>query len=209
MKVIVFFLLFVWLLVLLYVLIEKVLHSGLDDFFQFFTNWSWSLQIILYYLLTSSLILGEELLSFCFIYLLIPCSGITFVVFGIVLLLILNDPAFILEYIGEYSAGVVFFGNALFHYIPPVILLFFIIVNCDIIRTTIAREIKTFSIWIFIYQVYSPLIIISIYRITVNYKEVYSIDINDGYLILMALLILTIYSGSLYYVLFPIKKKKK
>lgn len=208
MKYKVFFLLLIWLGVLLYVAIDKIITSGLEDYFNYFTNWSWSIQIIFYYLLGVAVLLEGALFKFCCEYLLLPVTGITLLIYVVVMVLVLINPNFILEHIGEYSAGMVFFGNALFHYVPPFILVLFIFICSKKIKSALRENEKPRDYRDYLYQVYSPLIVVSFYRICNDYREVYRIKLNDIIMIVLVLLPLVILSGSIYFVLFDNKKNK-
>ena len=181
----------------------------MNEFIKMFTNWSWSLQVVFYYLFGFGFSFSEMVLKFCIVYLMIPVWGTIWIVYGLVLIIILNNGNFILELVGQYSSGVVFFGNALFHYIPPLILIHFFLnymSACKIIMSNSSFYIEN-PRFFWIYQIYSPFLIMLIYFSIFDYREVYGVSINPFYLGAIAFFIVTFSSGNLLHLL--LKKKNK
>lgn len=190
-----------WYIILLTVTYDKIMRSGLFSYFQYFTNWSWSIQTIFYFFLMSGILFNNELFEFMIISCLLPVWGVIWTIYVIVLVLILEDASFILNNIGIYKAGIVFFGNALFHYIPPIILAIVIFILKKNIRQIFQRYKPKNSIYLVFYtiiQIYSPILIMGLYSLIFDYTLVYNSNLKIWKGIIISILTQTVFNGGLF-----------
>jgi hypothetical protein len=192
-----------WLLLLIAAAVEKICTTGAKDYFRHFTNWSWTGQIFFYYFLLVGLTGNKHLNKFLIQWILIPIWGMVWIVFVLVLIMILNNGRFILRYIGHYEPGVVFFGNALFHYIPLVVLIMIVATIRLETRTHLRKLVPKRWGWklvlITLWEVYSPLALLGIYSSFNNVSEIYETDIPVWAGTILALIIVTLFSGLFWY----------
>jgi len=202
---------YVWLLVfqLLWIVFtvaaatEKIEHNTFHDYIRHFTNWSWSLQILFYALTWLGFLWPDFLYSVIVIFFFITW-GTIWVVAILVQCLILTDSNFIMQYVRQYSAGLVIFGNDLYHLFPVVVILIFAFVLKQEIHNAFRwayadiRE-PGWLIALGVLQIFSPIILLLLYISIFDPMKVYNAKISPGQGAFVALATLIFFSGFAYW----------
>ena len=188
--------------------IWKIAEDGWTDFFQHYTNWSWTLQTIYYALLIPAplivalgitdwrLRLQMAVIALFFV----PLWGIVVAVLLMVILMLLTGAEFIDSIAQSVPLSILVLGNEMFHFLTVLILL---TVTLILQRITYDSLNEVFSqppvhksrliFWglVFYEMVGGPLISVLLYLSIFNPQVVYETDINMllGFVFLVVALI--------------------
>ena len=177
-------LLFLWILILWAAAIDKVVVWGLDDYIQYFTNWSWTLQLIYY---TLDLLFYADGTRCAHYYLLMilwwPLFLTVTAVFILVMVVIGVDAKLFETAVKQYSVSAMLLGDRVVHVIPFVIVIIY--------AATCAAEIGEvmgamcdngkYGIRFIRYVVINyatPIAYVFLYMVTNNYQKVYHVSTN-------------------------------
>lgn len=180
-----------WFFFMLSSFVHSIADGDLETFVSHFTNWSWTIQMVFYYFLNIGFLFSDRLLDCVVSVFFIPVWGMSWIVAILVLLLELRNGNFVLDSVIYHKSGLVFFGNDLYHFIPPVIFGLIVIGMSteftDVFKDILKKRTKTWIGWIGImaYLLLSPLVAIGIYMLIYDYKVIYqtSMPIYQGILI--------------------------
>lgn len=181
-----------WFLFMETSVVNSLCNDGFTPFVRHFTNWSWVIQMTFFYILISGLFSWDELFEVSTLYLLLPSWGVSWIVFVLVLVLELKDGNFVLNSVIFYKSGEVFFGNALFHFIPPLIYTIIIIGWLPEIKLVFMdNSTDEWGFWI--YSVVSPLVPMAIYSLIFDFQDVYKTNLPfyQGFIISLIVSLVT------------------
>lgn len=183
----------------------KILDQGVFDFVRHYTNFSWTLQAF-FYLVTApdplaislgvrSLVRLETLFIGIF---LMPLFGVVVLVAVLVIILLATKAQAFIDIFAEYPSGIVIIGNDVYHFVPVIAILFYIMfnrrhvfyaLNCAL-QTIVyhrggrrhrhhRRKRYVFSFALYLYQAYfGTLITLLIYSTFFDPRIVYGTDIG-------------------------------
>lgn len=194
-----------WIIFIVAAATEKIEHNTWGDYIRHFTNWSWTLQI-LFYSLTWLGFWYPDLLYAVLVVFFFVTWGTIWVVLTLVVALILTDAHFIMQYVKRYSAGVVIFGNDLYHVFPVIVILLFAFALKQELHNAFRwalEDIKS-NFWravIGIVQIFSPIILLLMYISIFDPVQVYNARISPVMGAVIAVVTLILASGFAYWYL--------
>lgn len=199
---VILFIIYSWILIMLASVIDSITFGFVDDFVKHFTNWAWTLEMIFFFLLVTGWIGSDLLFEIMCKYFLLPLWGLSWIVFVLVLALVLRDGNFVLRYLVKHKSGWVFFGNAFYHYIPPILFSIIFVGMSVEIHAVFNKWTKDF-VWtkieyvlMFIYLTYlAPLFVMCLYAIIFDYKKIYDTTMPLYLGLIICLIVLTIFNG--------------
>ena len=184
----------------------KAYISGVEDFFTYFTNWSWSVQVLFYSLVLVGFIIND-VWNFIVFMLFLPVLGITFYVYIILQVIVTTRPR-LLEDLEEIDPAIVELGNELYHPLPVIIILLFLLAFHEGITMVYAefmtrngRIIRAINA---LWQIFFPSLLCLIYSIFHNPIDVYGVrHLSYVNMLLIGIFVNLVVSGIAFHSLFP------
>jgi len=193
----------VWLGVLIVAITFKLDADGFLPCVSHLTNWNWILQLLFFfsefYALTVSCDSHRVVNVSVFFWIV---NGVTWLVFWLVFLMIRDNPNVILGLIdtngGPYPAWVVLNGNAVFHVLIVIALLFYAFFSWNLIADSLLflAHKRLVNAWIIIpYVILLPLLIVGAYLALFDVSIIYGLTTSVVALIFISLGILLVFNG--------------
>ena len=194
-----------WTLALWVLAIGKLVESGLGDYISHFTNWSWTMSAIFFTAETASKLFMCSERNFLALYavgvLFWLANGMAWLVFCLVFVMFGDNPNVLTdlttEHGGDLTMGFALNMNAVFHYLPVVVMIFYVVLQQRLIGWTLSElfyrkcfEKNPFFSWSYLlYILFGPLFALGIYYSCFDIEKVYKIVTPVGILILIALFV--------------------
>ncbi len=192
----------VWFAALVVGTVWKLTDNSLFEFIQFLTNWSWVIQMVFYGLDLLSNLDSTGKTSFIVVSTLYwLMNGLVWMIFFLMFEILYNNPQLLSQFAsqGGVSLGAVFDGDRVYHVLPALISLAYLLLN----RKVIFRSVEIWMgpktpLWIRIYYgLYASVVSlapIGIYLCMFNPDVVYGITSSTGILVLVALVGLVLFN---------------
>lgn len=215
-----------WSVVLWILMIGKIVKSGVSKYSIHFTNWGWTLSLILFTLdilsrfdrrkvTKDSPIRTDSMITIMFFWL---ANGIQWEIFWLFLLIVNNNPNVLESEFkkngGEYDDGFVFVMNTVFHVIPAIMLLLYTFLRKEAIGRAVEFFTKEVDLWIsigfFLLETIAfPGFITLMYFLDTDAHQIYETTVPNIVLIFVGIAILIVHNCILYGAFYYSSKKYK
>lgn len=210
----------IWVAMRIMLGLGKSIAFGFSSDVSHFTNWAWAVETIFYTatLPAAFVIYGQihpnsklgEIVQTTIIVLFFPLVGIVFMVRLIVLVMLATRAEFLYNMFFQMDPNIVFIGDAVFHSFPIVELLVFYALNRKLVlyahnrlsaRYHLHRSAMRFIVYVIYHTFGGPLILLGMYNILFDARQVYVIDIPPTIGFIVAICSLSISLGMFTFVL--------
>lgn len=190
-----------WATLMLAAALFKLFEFGVLSYTMHYTNWSWTLQLAFYFgsaLAPIAVAFRERgalrmALRVFVAVVFVPLNGVVFVVAALVMVLLVTRSQFLAAYFAEHAPSFVMLGNDVYHFLPVIALLIYLIINWRFVAYSVNWLLRDGERWLMVlYLAFGgTAITLLAYAVFFDPRVVYSTDIGyaAGGLFIAAILV--------------------
>jgi hypothetical protein len=199
-----------WVSLLWVMFIGKLVVSGTHEYISHFTNWAWTINALFFLLDTVAKILscanrrsGSALALYGVGFLFWIAHGMSWLVFWLVFIMFGDNPRVLTDLAGDYDMGFILDMDRIFHVLPSMILLIYVVLERRLIGWTIAVLVYRNSFrqgvgaWFYLLGVvlFGGLITLALYYASYDIAIVYGITTSPWLLLLLGVGVSIAFNG--------------